>query len=121
MKPVLITIREKIRGVPAAWRKSYGPESRGGKWYASCVTDDREATYNKLVALDLETATADDIKAIIGNSSWTDLACDGCARATRDAIVRVGEDPNVGYESSALLCPSCIEEAAALVRSEGKP
>lgn len=112
MTPKLTTARDKIRGVAQAWRSSYGPEARGGKWYTGGINDDREATYERLLALDVETATAEDVRAIIGNGSWTQLHCDGCDEYV-NAVVTLGQEPD--YESrTADVCRDCFDAALTL-------
>ena len=67
----------------------------------------KEAIYEALAALPAGTAP-NDVDAIIGNGSWTDLNCDECGAEDVDFVVRVGEDPD--YEShTARLCGVCID------------
>lgn len=108
MKPRLLTERGRIRGVAEAWRMQYAPGGHWGTW-----GEDKKAIYDKLSALDVETASTDDVKAIIGNASWTALVCDGCDASVKDAV-QVG-DP-VDYDSStAVLCRDCVVEALELL------
>jgi len=100
-----VSTRTLIRTVAARWRQQY-----------SLGTEDRfERTYKRLCALDFETATAADVRAIIGNDSWTTMRCDGCD-FTVNLAVSVGAEPD--YESStALLCESCLRRALAALEA----
>lgn len=101
MKPVLITQRDLIRGLPEKWRRQY-PD---GGYYG------RKDVQGKLDALNCETATVEDVAAIIGNTSWTDIHCDACDESV-PWIVRVGQEPD--YESAtAHLCGKCLADACA--------
>ena len=104
-EPTLITQRGLIRDVARRWHEQYGD-----KWDG--FGEDKTAIGRKLLALDVNTCSADDVKAIIGNSSWTETRCNGCGLYV-DAAVSVGEPPD--YESStATLCRPCVEAALAL-------
>ena len=100
----VITERVRIREVAARWRAQY-PKSRENKW-------------EKLKALDIETATADEVEAIIGNRSWTRLEeCSDCKATDLPLVVQVGNAPD--YESNtAWLCIGCIKKALALTKRE---
>jgi hypothetical protein len=101
----LRTTRTQIREVAAAWRRQYGgwdPQS------------DKAAIGRKLDALDTETATAEDVLAIIGNNSWTRLTCDECEKDV-SAVIQVG-DADRDYRVMDL-CAECLRAAAALVDS----
>ena len=66
-------------------------------------------TYWKLRALDFETATEEDIAAIIGNSSWTNLWCDNCACGSKEAVTLFTDDQPYGW--STRLCDECLRAA----------
>jgi hypothetical protein len=62
-----------------------------------------------LRALDVETATAADVNAIIGNNTWASLTCDGCGE-DKYRILRLGDEPD--YEARWQdLCLDCLEDA----------
>lgn len=99
-----ITIRDCIREIASEWDQKYGPFSR----WANDHNKNRIGT--ELAALDRETATAEDVAAIIGNDGWTHLKCHECGQ-TVEAVVEVGEEPD--YEScTARLCLPCVQSAA---------
>ncbi len=112
----LTTQRDLIRAVAARWRKQYEPFTHDTPLF-SVRNGHRQAIPKKeiaemLDAIDPETATPEDIAAIIGNESWTRLTCDECGKDT-DAVLTVGQEPD--YEShTASLCRSCVERAASI-------
>ena len=73
------------------------------------------AIYERLKALDVETATPAEVAAIIGNRGWIEESCDLCD--TYDApIMRVGEAPD--YEARWLwLCETCAKKIVAAFNS----
>lgn len=105
------TQRQLIQAVAKRWRQQYQPFKpdailHGGKT--------KQEIADALDKLDGDTATAEDVNAIIGNDSWTDLKCDECKEYVT-ATIEVGDEPD--YEShTAELCLNCAEKAAALIR-----
>jgi hypothetical protein len=107
----IITERDLIRGVAAAWSKQYSRDEK-----LSDGSHTRKVLV-RLKALNQETATAEDVAAIIGNSSWTGIRCDECGESVR-TVIQIGEEQD--YESAtANICPSCFYKAAELMRSAG--
>jgi len=103
---LVITERDLIRTVPQRWDEQYKGPNR---------TPDKVAISKRIRALDLESATAKDVEAAIGNDSWTELKCDECGKYVT-WVVQVGEKPD--YESNtANLCRECLAQVWAL--SEG--
>lgn len=99
--PYVITERSLIRGIVSRWERQYG-HGRSGQ--------DKFEILTKLKALDLESASADEVNRIIGNSSWTTEFCSACNKWTIPVIV-VGDVPD--YESAtAHLCRTCFEKAS---------
>lgn len=111
----LTTQRELIRTVAANWRRAYGPDF-SDLHFSRHVDKSRHPLTKKQImerldALDGETATAEEVNAIIGNKLWTRLVCDECGREDADAVLVVGEEPD--YDScTASLCRSCVQQAA---------
>jgi hypothetical protein len=101
-KANLVTQRDLIRDIVKRWEEQYGkrpPEK------------DKADILERLKALDRKTCNAEDVARAIGNTSWTELRCDGCRKYVTEAVT-VGEEPD--YESStADLCRDCVAEAAA--------
>lgn len=96
------TKRQRITTVAEEWRRQYFEEEGG--WRGN-----KEAIYNKLLALDLKTATPQDVKAVIGNDSWTSLWCSECGENVSLYRECGAED---GYDSStANLCETCLRQA----------
>lgn len=117
----IITIRDRIRTVAKRWAEQYkvkhGPDAQ--RW---------TSIENRLFALDVETATEADIKAIIGNDSWTDVNCDVCGK---DAGTVVSMERPPSYidpdfppdpDTVACVCRPCLLAALAeFDAQEGKP
>ena len=101
----LITERQQIRDVAKEWEAIY-------KYYPE--TSEFTETTEKLKKLNVETATAMDVEAIIGNNSWCcPSTCDECG-LDYDVVVKVGENPD--YEGTTInLCEGCIKKALALI------
>ena len=102
----LITQRDLIRDLAKRWAEQYG----SSYWKND---EEKQSILRKLEAADLETATAADIEAVIGNNSWTTLECDVCDLYV-DAVVQCGDEPD--YESStANMCRACAIKAAEML------
>jgi hypothetical protein len=102
--------RDKIRSVVSRYEAQYRGSNRP-------LGDGRnpQNVLAQLKTLDLDTASADDVNAIVGNTSWTDPeGCDECGRPSWDCV-QIGQEPD--YESStATVCLECLEKAIQLVR-----
>jgi hypothetical protein len=105
MRERVITRRVLIRNVAAAWARQYRGERR--KRYI----DIRRA----LEALDGETATADDVRAIVGNDSWTQVPdCENCGAENPPAVIELGRPWD--YESrTAYVCEQCLRDALSAI------
>ncbi len=100
----IITQRNMIRGVVKRWDEQYPEKSWKGT--------DKEQIHIQLQQLDLEIATADEVNKIIGNTSWTEEACDECGKAV-DKVIVFGQEE---YGSSSIyLCFRCIEKGARMM------
>lgn len=85
----VITERGLIAGVAKAWKRQY--------------LNEENSIYRQLLHLDKQTATADDVAAIIGNRSWTTLdACGECGEVPHDALVQIGAE---------YVCLRCLRKA----------
>ncbi len=87
----VITTRKLIQGVAQHWRNQY--------------PDSKMDIYEKLAALDAETATANDVNQIIGNGSWTRITCEECKNEVSE-VVHFGED----YDTFCV-CKECLTKA----------
>lgn len=93
--------RDQVAGVVEAWTRQYGRSEKRG-------------IRQQLAALDPDTATAEDVAAIVGNHSWvTPQACHECGQETWD-IVEVGEEVD-HYSPTANICRDCLKAALALL------
>lgn len=105
----LITERDVIRGVADRWAKQYGTKDFLGD-------AEKQGISQALKRLEPETATAEQVNAVIGNSSWTALTCDECRNDVK-VVMMVGEEPD--YEShTASLCMECIKKASEIVNAQ---
>jgi hypothetical protein len=113
----LITIRSQIRDVAAKFSARYRGKSGNPAW--------RE-TIERLEHLDKETATPEDVAAIIGNNAqyWVGpMNCDECGIKS-EVVVMLGPEPNP-YENAntVWICPSCLQKALTLIvqQTESQP
>lgn len=97
--PIIHTERSVVRNVHLRWRKAYGEDT----------------TYQKLRALDVETATAQEVATIIGNAAWVHVGCDGCGNYVLNAVT-VGAEMD-RESATATLCLPCVERAASVLRA----
>lgn len=86
------------------------------RWRSQCPISSPfggENTYQRLLDLDKETASPEDVRMIIGNDSWTELSCDQCGQQV-NAVIWVGQEPD--YDSrTACICRKCLSEAMQLM------
>jgi hypothetical protein len=64
-------------------------------------------------------ATSQEIDAVMGNGSWTNLKCDDCGTRHLSVVVSVGEEPD-DESRTVQLCVFCAQAAAALFNAEAK-
>ena len=104
----LLSERNQVREVARRFRAQYPAGTYGGDRRKRNVAAELEA-------LDTETATAEQVAEIIGNSSWVGAStCHECGVDTWDAV-QLGQEPD--YESStANICKSCLEKALSLFK-----
>jgi hypothetical protein len=101
----IITQREIIKAVADSWKSQYLPHGRGNKHSVDI--------WNRLNALDLNTASAADVVAIIGNDSWTRLRCHSCGGEV-ERLIEIGEPPDC-ESRTARVCLPCITKAYELL------
>tara|TARA_R100000365_G_C2747338_1_gene77159 strand:+ start:4411 stop:4752 length:342 start_codon:yes stop_codon:yes gene_type:complete len=70
---------------------------------------DRMAITEKLLALDLDTITAEQVDGIIGNTSWTKNKCDECDQDC-EVLARFGPEPDYDVRWFDV-CLSCLTQA----------
>lgn len=91
-----------------------------GVWGMGTYTADKRGRMvgAELSELDLDTATAAEIKEIIG-VGWADqLTCDECGKESWD-IIQIGEKPD--YDSrTAWICGECLTTAAEMAGQKPK-
>jgi hypothetical protein len=87
-------------GVAERWRSQYQHPKDG---WTKTVTGNSGAIYDKLCALGPK-PSAQEVADVIGNKSWSFVACDGCTEYIERAA-EIGE-----YEPKAY-CEMCLREA----------
>jgi len=106
----IITRQSKANTAFDRWRKVY----QVPKW----VGTNKEDITNKLCALGHE-PDPDEVDAIIGNSSWTNLtACDECKTVGHSILVGLGIDHEYSCHA-VVLCHSCLCKALTRWCAEG--
>jgi hypothetical protein len=109
----IIDERYQVADVAERWKEQYFTD---GRW-RTCHSDNADVIYQKLNALDSQTATAADVAKIIGNSSWVGPSdCHECNQ-TVARTVQLGQEPNC-ESSTAQICENCLRKALALIAAE---
>ena len=107
------TKRQQTQDVPKRFRTTY---YNNGSWrHISVGSGDTEEIYHSIVAA-IEAggdAVEDAIESIIGNRSWTQLACDECG-LDKDAVVIFDPDG----EDMFYLCASCLQKAVGMIEGQ---
>ena len=98
----LTTQRDLIRTYPENFQQFYYPS-----------TPERQWMYEKLLALDKEIASPQDIEAITG-FIYPALYCSECLQYVT-TIIEIGSDQD---GNSVSICPDCLQKALALVQGE---
>lgn len=107
--------RHQIQTVVARFREQYSGRLDLPIFDGSFPRD----ILTKLERLDPETATTDDVAAIIGNRMWAEpLSCHEC-RKTSWNCVELGEPPEI-ESSTARICPDCLRLALSLASEQQK-
>ena len=106
----IIKERDLIRNVAQEWREQYQQYDKGFRIRG--INKTVEEIQAEFDALDVETATSEDVKAIVGNYRNTILDCDKCGRRCQQ-VVRFDIDDDYGsvYE----LCEKCLLDALMLI------
>ena len=99
----LITERDLIRNVLDSWCAQY-PEKIGENYQIM----------KKLMDLNRETATSEEVNAIIGNETWTSINCDQCGKYVSLAVI-VGQEPDVD-SNTVIVCDRCLNYAYDLLQ-----
>lgn len=101
----LLTKRDRILKVADRWSANY----RNRSWTGS----NKQKIWLALKTLDLSTATEDDIEAIIGNRSWTNIRCNQCEKLVERAVLIGGSD-EYGPDN---ICEQCVREAVRVLEA----
>lgn len=110
----IVTVRTQIRTVAERWHSQYAPlDSR-----ANYRQGEQRAIYEKLLALDVETATAADVAAIIGNDLWVETpTCEECGKKKPAVVILGGLWTDDGRGEG--ICLSCVTKAGQLLLAQG--
>lgn len=104
----IISIRSQIRELPDLWKQSC--QRPDGTWTQIVQKEpDTEKIHAALSALDLETATRDDVVKAMGFDGWIGTKCHECKKENC-TVVQLGEE--LDYEShTADICLDCLRQA----------
>ena len=107
---VLVSIRSQIKRVADSWYNQY----KG--W-----TGEKLDILHKLRELNVNSATAEDVKGIIGNYSWAKKQeCEECEKEF-DNVVAIGGAGNDCDRRSIYLCRDCLVAAIAVLDAGDVP
>jgi hypothetical protein len=102
----IIKSQDKVKGAIESFLANYPQYNTPN---APFYTKER---YNRVIALDPDKATPEDIKRDI-NSSWVMSFCSECG-GEFDTVIQVGQEPD--YDScTAYLCKDCLYKAFDMV------
>jgi Pyruvate/2-oxoacid:ferredoxin oxidoreductase delta subunit len=102
----LITRQSKVKGAIQSFLNNYPQYNKSNSPF---YTKER---YNKVVALDPDTATPEDVEMVL-NPSWVQCMCYECGCCV-DAVVQMGQEPD--YESIWVeVCKGCLQRALGMV------
>jgi hypothetical protein len=101
----LVTARDKIRAAADQWKARY---LQAGEWESA---RDREV-YERLRSLDVESATAEEVTAIVGSPLWTEYTCDECGARVNE-VIEFGGASWGGRPCG--ICRPCLARARLLV------
>lgn len=101
---LLITSKQKASTAASRWIAQYRTH----------LTPEREEIYKNLLLLGPNPEPAQ-VTNVIGNSSWTRIACSSCKEETSKAILFPIDD--CGY-SNFVICETCLENAIYLIQKE---
>ena len=104
----LLNERTQVRAVAQSWAAQYGRGTYGADTRGRLVGEE-------LLALNTETATAEEVAEITANTSWVSAkACGECGAQLWD-IVQIGETPISVDSCTAYLCRKCLVDAIELI------
>lgn len=99
--------RAQIRGLLGHWNKNYPPGTQPIRG---------EGIRARIEALDVESASAEDAAAAIGNGSWVCMGeCDECGAKSWDLMI-VGE-PQDHDSATAEICEDCLKAALRMLKA----
>lgn len=104
----VITKRDKILGVADEWKANY---YHGHNTWSNIFNKGSAYTiYKRLLNLDLNTCTEEDVEKVIGNRTWTDLTCYECDLLTDTVVLFEHDKYNYTF-----ICKTCIQNAMSRI------
>ena len=99
----LISENQLVLDAPAEWQRRHFVN---GQWRGAT----KEAAYQRLMALDLHTVSAEDVNAAVESDLLPITHCDFCGRRSYRAVVLTTQ---TGEEFC--ICPVCVGTARSLI------
>lgn len=101
----VLTKRDKIKNVISKWEGNYYNFSRD-EWLELRQGSSKDVC-DKLLTLDLDTCSEEDISNVIGNDSWTQIICDNCLDSVERAYIIVDHNG----DDIGCICKQCLKKA----------
>jgi hypothetical protein len=102
MAMTLLYRADVVANVPMRWAAAYN------NWHYDA---EKRVKTEKLLALPAG-FSAEDVNAIIGNDSWTELKCSECQK-NHDVLIQIGDEPD--YDARYVeLCRDCLSRATLM-------
>ena len=95
----LIIQRDLIKTVAERWKAQYAPSENWNIQYG----EGKRVVYERLLELDTNNCTAEDVIRIIGNTSWTMIRCDHCYPQDRDKAKCY-----IRFDNHRCMCNVCL-------------
>ena len=108
----VVTKRELIQGVRFRWIKEHGHMNPKSRMYNGTVQEIRD----KVMSLDLDTCSEEDVVDAMGHASWVWNRCDCCGESVQE-LIRFGDEPD--YEANWQdICLNCLRLSTGLLLSK---
>ena len=103
----VFTVRSQIQEIAEEWENTYPLASHADRGLHADI-------YNRLLILNKDVATPDDVATIIGNPTWiAPVVCNECGQ-TAPALVQLSIDMGEGPETFRL-CADCLRRASDML------
>jgi hypothetical protein len=98
----LVLQRDLIKSVAERWKAQYAPNENWNIQYG----EGKRQIYDRLLALDTDNCTAEDVVRIIGNTSWTTIRCDYCECYERGQQTKA--KCYIRFDNHRCMCNVCL-------------